>query len=120
MRVKTILVSLITLCFLSCKDLIEVEDISAESVTVLAPMDNVTLNENIVTFSWEPLEYAETYQLQIVAPSFESPAQIVQDTIVLNNSFSGSFSANNYQWRIKALNFAYETQYTTQNLTIEE
>ncbi|MEO1030041.1 MAG: hypothetical protein AAFX55_01490 [Bacteroidota bacterium] len=104
---------------LGCEELIEVEDISNEAVIVLAPVDNTTLTDNSVGFSWSPLDFAESYQLQVASPNFENAQVIVEDTIVSTTSFTKTLEAGTYQWRIKAINFAYETPFTTQSLNIE-
>jgi hypothetical protein len=97
-----------------------VEDISNELVVVLAPTDNANLDINTVTFSWEPLEFADDYHFQIAFPNFDSAEQIVEDTTTVSTSFTKTLSSNSYQWRVKAKNFGYETLYTTQNLNIED
>jgi len=112
------LLTLITV--LGCEQLIEVEDISNETVSILGPANNLIIDTSSVNFSWESLEFAELYQLQIAMPSFDTPQNIVEDTIIYTTSFIKTLSANTYQWRIKAKNFGYETPYTTQNITIED
>lgn len=111
---------LIFFSLMSCEQLIEVEDISNETVSVLAPSNNAALDTTVVSFSWEPLESAESYHLQIALPNFENTQMIVEDTLISSTNYTKSLEAGTYQWRIKALNFGYQTQYTTQNLTIEE
>lgn len=117
---KKILFGLLLLSFSNCEDIIAVEDISEETIMVLAPSNNISIGNGEVNFSWQPIEYAVSYHLQIVTPNFEVSQQIVEDTIISTSSFSKVLEANEYQWRIKAINFAYETQFTTQNLTIED
>lgn len=119
MRSKFILLLTVLSC-MSCEELIEVEDISMERVTILAPANDLSLTEGEVNFSWDPLENAETYQLQIATPNFDMPAQILEDTIISTHSFTKALTANTYQWRVKALNFGYQTGYSTQNLSIED
>lgn len=114
-----ILCCIILFCY-SCDDIIEVEDISQDRVQVLAPTDNVTLNTTNVIFSWQALNDAEQYQLQIATPNFEEAAQIVEDTIVTNTAYTRTLEANNYQWRITALNSAFASQTETITFTIED
>lgn len=114
-------VTLLLLIFIfSCEQLIEVEDISNDTLTVLAPADNIITDITIINFSWEVLDYAETYHLQIARPNFDMTQEIVVDTLISSTNFPKSLLSGNYQWRIKAKNFGYETPYTTQNLTIED
>lgn len=117
--IKKIIILFFVICCCSCEQLIEVEDISNEAVTILAPANNIALDTTSVNFSWQALEFAEDYHLQVAKPNFDTAQEIVLDTIVGSTSFSKTLLSNTYQWRIKAKNFGYETQYTTQNLTIE-
>ena len=116
---KTFTLLLLIFIF-NCEELIEVENISNENVNILAPTDNITLNSTTVSFSWQAIEFAEEYHLQIALPNFDVPQEIIEDTIISTTNFVKSLSSNTYQWRIKAKNFGYQTQYTTQNLTIED
>lgn len=104
----------------SCSEVIEVKDISNDLVVILAPVNNSVLQTSTVNFSWEALDFAETYKLQIAKPDFETAQTIVEDTIVSVTEFSKTLEASSYQWRIKAINSAYETAYSTQNLSIED
>lgn len=116
---KKIISLILLVCCMSCEEIIEVEDISNELLTILAPIDNSTLDTVTINFSWQDLEFAEDYHLQIAKPNFDAAQEIVLDTIVVSSSFTETLLSNTYQWRVKANNFGYETQYTTQNLTIE-
>ena len=118
--IKKTLLFLLVICFHNCEQLIEVEDISNETLTILAPSDNITVDTTTINFSWQVLDYAETYHLQIAKPNFDVTQEIIEDTLISSTNFIKSLSSGNYQWRIKAKNFGYETQYTTQNLTIED
>lgn len=107
-------------CTVSCDDIIEVPNISNEQVTVLAPTDNSTLNSNNVTFTWEPLEDAESYHVQVATPNFENAIQIVKDSTLTGTHFSMILDYDSYEWRIRAENAGYATAYTQQGFTIEE
>jgi len=117
---KNVILLLLTLQFFSCEEIIEVEDISEENIIILAPSNNVTLSESAINFSWQPIAYADEYQLQIVTPNFEASEQIILDTIITASNHIKTLDGNDYQWRVKAINFAFETSYNTQTLTIEE
>ncbi len=105
---------------MGCEELIEVEDITNETVSILAPVNNSTLTDTTVNFSWQALEFAESYQLQIALPNFENAQAIVEDTTLTASNFTKTLELGIYQWRIKAINFAYETAFTTLNLNIED
>lgn len=118
--IKKIIVSVLLISLFNCEELIEIEDISNEAVIILAPSDNSTIDTATINFSWQAIEFAETYQLQIARSNFDAPEEIVEDTLINITNYTKTLSEGNYQWRIKAKNFGYETLYTTQNLTVED
>jgi hypothetical protein len=118
MRYLKLLLAIILL--VSCEEIIEVVDISDKSVVVLAPTDAAVLAITDINFSWEAVEDAEQYKLQIATPSFESANQIVLDTTITTTSFNQSLELGNYEWRVRAENSDYQTTYSTQSFTIEE
>jgi len=105
---------------ISCDDIVEVEDISNSTVTILAPTDNAELNQTTLMFSWESVEDAETYKLQIATPSFLEALQIVEDTTVTTQHFSKTLDYGTYEWRVRAENSSYHTAYTTHQFSIVE
>lgn len=117
---KNSLVFLLLLCLYNCEEIIAVEDISEETVAIMAPTNNATLANSSINFSWEPIEFATSYHLQIATPNFQTSQQIVEDTLITSSNFTKLLESNNYQWRVKAINFGYQTQFTTQNLTVED
>jgi hypothetical protein len=118
MRHLKLLLAIILLA--SCEEIIEVVDISDKSVVVLAPTDTATLTITDINFSWEDVEDAEQYKLQIATPSFESANQVVLDTTITTTSFNQALELGNYEWRVRAENSDYQTTYSTQSFTIEE
>lgn len=105
---------------ISCDDIIEVPDISNETVSVLAPTDGVILTSTSVTFNWNAIENAENYRLQIATPTFAEAQQIVTDSLTSDLSFTTILEVGSYQWRVRAENSDYQTVYTSQSFTIEE
>ncbi|MAB49221.1 MAG: hypothetical protein CMC05_11385 [Flavobacteriaceae bacterium] len=118
MRYLKLLLAVILL--VSCEEIIEVVDISNENVVVLAPTDTSTLTITDINFSWEAVEDAEQYKLQIATPNFESANQIVLDTTITTTNFNQDLELGNYEWRVRAENSDYQTAYSTQSFTIEE
>lgn len=102
----------------SCEEIIMEDDIANKQVVILAPVNNAMLNNTSATFSWEFVEGATQYQLQIAKPDFNNALQIVLDTIISDNTFTQQLNLGNYQWRVRALNSAYQTAYVTRNITI--
>lgn len=116
---KLIFIILFGVVILACDDIIEVEDISERTVTVLAPTDESILTITDVNFSWSDVEGSEQYRLQIATPDFETSTQIALDTTIVLTNFTKTLDLGNYEWRIRAENSDYQTAYTTQRFTIE-
>ncbi|HEX9601149.1 MAG TPA: fibronectin type III domain-containing protein [Mariniflexile sp.] len=115
---KKLLLLIITLCFFNCDDIIEVVDISEETVTVLAPMDGVLVEDANITFTWDAVEEAESYKIQIAKPSFEAAQQIAIDSLVTTTFFNTTLLSGSYEWRVRAENSGYETLFTSQKFTV--
>jgi len=115
-----VLLMMIAMLFLSCEELLTEEDITEETVVLTAPSDEAAFTETDIVLSWEPVEGADSYQLQIATPSFEAALQIVEDSVLAENHFPAHLDPNDYEWRVKALNSAYETEFSTQSFTINE
>ena len=112
--------TVLALFSIACEEVLVVEDISQDSVVVLAPTSNSILAEGSVTFSWSELLDAEQYRLQLATPTFENASQILLDSLITTTSFSKTLEFGNYEWRIRAENSEYQTAYTIQNFTVEE
>lgn len=112
------LIVILTAAFLSCEELINEDNISGETVILSAPSDGTALTQTDIVLSWEPLEGADEYQLQIARPSFGAPLQIVKDSVLTGNHVAVSLDPNSYAWRVKARNSAYETGFSTWSFTI--
>ena len=119
---KTITTILLLISILSCEEIINEQNITDNTINLLAPTENVVLKSGTtITFSWEVLNGATKYQLQIAEPNFSGANQIVSDTLLYKNSFViDSLSVSNFEWRVKALNSAYETGYTTNGFVVED
>lgn len=89
--------------FLACDDVFE-GDLSLEKLELLAPSDTLTTEINSLTFWWDILEDAQTYNLQIVTPSFTQIENLVMDTLIQTNRLTLSFSPGSYSWRVIARN----------------
>lgn len=102
---------------IGCKEIFFVEDISNEQVTILAPTNTAVVKSGNVTFSWQSVIEANSYQIQIATPTFANATQIVLDSTLQATTFSKEITTGSYQWRIKAINSGYETNYTTNTFT---
>lgn len=124
MRILVSFAILTLVIFSSCEDLLEVPDISQESVQLLAPSDSTTVVQANVNFTWSEVFEAEQYHVQVAAPNFENAAQIVVDTLIVVDSafvsprLSKELVDSNYEWRVKAQNSAYETEFSSNRFSV--
>ncbi|MBX2828085.1 MAG: hypothetical protein KTR22_07975, partial [Flavobacteriaceae bacterium] len=95
-----------SLLWLGCDDILE-EDISGDEVNIVAPSEGQTIEGNSVQFLWNTLDGAEDYTLQVYDGS-----TLVVDTTVVDIPYTQAMDAGTYEWRIKASNNAYDTQFT--------
>ena len=95
----------------SCNDFF-VKDISETIVVLTSPADNVVTTQLTHTFIWEEVQRSDYYRLQIAYPSFSAIQYYVVDTLTYNEQFLISLSPGAYQWRVKAINSASETDYS--------
>lgn len=102
----------------SCDEIIMEDDISDERIALVAPADGSQLTSTSITFSWEEVEGASSYRLQVARPNFESPEQIVLDTLVTSLHFSTQMNIGSYQWRVKAANSEFATAFAVRGLSI--
>jgi len=109
----------VTISFLlSNCEAIFLEDISNESVVLLAPSDNSEVTSGTIEFHWEQLNDTIEYKIQISAPSFSAASQIVLDSITTATSLSKELAAGEYEWRVKAFNSDYSTNYSANSFTV--
>lgn len=114
----------VVLNLISCEELLEVEDISAQEVLLLAPLDSTMVSTSTVSFTWHEVVDANRYLIQVAEPSFLEASQIVIDTLIIKDStylgprFSMTLPDSEYEWRVKGLNSDFETGYTTSSFIV--
>lgn len=102
-----IFLCLIFLSIISCDDILE-EDISNDTIQMITPIQGAIIEGNTVQFSWQNLNGADNYRIQVL----NSNQSYALDSLVSTNNFVYTLNPGSYQWRVKGENFAYETQYT--------
>jgi len=118
---KKTIALIIIISTLSCEEIINEQNITNDAIELIAPSENVLLktNEKII-FNWEALNGTTAYKLQIATPNFGNATQLLTDTLVQRADFSiESLPINTYEWRIKGVNSAYETVFTTSGFIVE-
>ena len=111
--------TLLTTIITSCDDIVEVENISNETVILVAPSNETIVTTESINFTWEAIGEAESYHLQIATPVFNNATQVVEDTIVHNLNFSKLLDQGEYQWRVRAKNSAYTTNYSINSFNVD-
>lgn len=97
------------LLFLSCDDILE-ENLTDDLVTPITPTTGSTIVNNLVHFSWQALDGADDYRLQLINPSQNNI--ILLDSLINETSFQYPLEPGAYEWRVRGENFAYETAYS--------
>lgn len=91
---------------ISCDDVFE-EDITDANVHIIAPLDNSTIESNVVTFRWNSISGAKKYRIQV----YSGNQSMVLDTLVGSTNFTFPIVGGFYDWRIRAENSAYQSSY---------
>lgn len=102
----------------SCDDVI-VRDISQSKVLVTSPKDSLVTANRAVTFWWDPMDGAKSYQVQIVQPDFDAITTVISDTTTRATKLVRTLPAGNYHWRVRGLNTSYKSQYVTRYLQVK-
>ncbi len=110
---------------LGCEDILEVPDISGQQVELLAPSQGSVVTDNNVNFNWNGVNDADSYLIQVATPDFENATQLVLDSVMaIDSTFVGTriskqLSNSAYEWRVKASNSGFETEFSTSGFTVD-
>jgi hypothetical protein len=97
---------LLLVTFNSCEDVLE-EDITNDIVQTIAPINNQVVTSNIVQFSWNSLDGADKYRVQVFSGNV-----VVRDSLVSQTNLNLPLSPGAYSWRVRGENFAYNSSYS--------
>lgn len=104
--------------FFAC-EAIFVENISEKTVILLAPKNTSEVVNGVIQFNWQEVLDATKYEVQIATPNFAIASQIVLDSIINNTIISKDLEVGEYQWRVKAFNSDFSTNYTTNSFSVK-
>ncbi len=94
-------------------------DISDENVNLISPGDGVQVPAATIRFDWQSLEDAEQYEIQIAKPDFQNTVQLIVNEIIDSiTQYEFELPVDSYEWRVKAINSGYETEYTTSKFEV--
>ena len=92
----------------SCSDIF-VPDISNEKVSLITPINGYNSSSKAISFYWNALPDAISYNIQVVSPSFDSIINIVIDSTVTSARLSAILDRGQYEWNVVAINDAYNS-----------
>ena len=111
-------ICLITFLFYGCEEILFEDDISESIININSPNEGAIFDTEFINFNWQMIDGVEGYQLQIATPTFLETQQIVLDTLLTINNFDFELLPNEYQWRVRGMNSAYTSNYTTSSFNI--
>ena len=117
---KKIIIGLgIIMWLIACEDIFE-GDFSDNPVRLLTPVDSTVTSDTTIRLSWEQVETATEYQLQIAQPRFDSLVRMVKDTITGSDGYqlSALKKGARYQWRVRAIGSNFVTPYSNARMFI--
>ncbi|MBR8534945.1 hypothetical protein KDU71_05180 [Carboxylicivirga sediminis] len=101
----------------ACEVFLE-EDIENDQVEILSPIDGTTTEIVTHTFWWDKIDGADKYRLQLVSPSFDASETVLTDTLVSGDKYEMTLYPGQFEWRIRAENSAYVTDWSYAVLNI--
>lgn len=115
---KKKLLFVVILLGLSNCEAIFVEDISNDTIVLLAPSNNSMVTAGTIQFNWQEMSDATEYEIQIATPNFMNASQIVLDSLTSSSVISKDLVIGEYEWRVKALNSDFSTQYSINSFSV--
>ena len=104
----------------SCEEILFEPELKDENIEIVAPQNKATLFSTNVNFSWQQINGASNYQIQIARPDFDNSANILVDEELEETDFDRVLEEGNYQWRVRALADIQKSPYTTASFSVSE
>ncbi len=120
MKKQLLYIAVLFFICIGCEEILFEEDLSDASLVLIAPADGSRVENTSVNFSWDAVDQATGYRLQIARPNFENASQIVEDTTVTATTFNTTLLNNAYEWRVRAQNSNNATAYTQASFSVIE
>jgi hypothetical protein len=95
------------------------DDLTTQQVQLLAPANSVFTADTSITLSWEILEAAESYSLQLLKNGGLIHSETALTTTVYNVASSLTAEDAQYTWKVKAVNSNGESAFSSRNFTID-
>lgn len=84
-----------------------------------SPSEGITLDSGAVVFIWEPLRDAESYEFQLVTPTFEGITSIISDQEIESDRVTVNLNPGSYQWSLRAVAGNKKTTAVVRSLTVQ-
>lgn len=98
--------------------IISTEDLTKQTVNLIAPGDERNVNSDNVTFSWSPISFAEQYEIRIYADVWDG--ELAVDPIITTKSeILQELPESNIVWGVKAINSFSESTFTKSEITVD-
>lgn len=102
----------------SCDDFF-VEDISKLQIQLRTPSTGYQSVDKKISFRWEDVPNATNYKLEVVSPGFSHDHRLVFEKFLNSAMFDTILTTGEYEWRVKAMNSASETDFSFSSFTIQ-
>lgn len=89
--------------------------LSDQNITLITPEDNFETSDTMVTLSWDALDDANLYRIQIINTADNS--LFIEETTV-NQEITIEFVSGTYEWSVRAENDGENSPYSSRSLTI--
>lgn len=117
-KIRMILVISLGVIILGACSMFFEEDVEAEEIILLAPLDNAFTEVLSHTFWWATIPGTSSYRLQIVTPSFEHTELLLLDSLMEGDKFDFSLYPGEFEWRVRGENSAYNTKWSAASIVI--
>ncbi len=98
---------------------LNVKDISKSEILLLSPGNGAIIYKKNVFLCWEEVLGATMYHVQIVSPTFSQINKFLLDTTITNVKFTTPITKGKYEWRVKAKNSYYNSNYFKQAFAVD-
>ena len=116
----TTMIILVSGAILGCEEILFETDLSDEKVVLIDPEANAELTETNINFSWDRVEGATGYELQISTPDFEQNSAFAVDSLITDIAFQTNLPTGKHSWRVRAVSGNSRTPFAESAFTITE
>jgi hypothetical protein len=109
---------LMLVLFVACDEVFE-DSLDGKSVDILAPSDQVHINNNSIHFHWQELDEASHYRIQVAQPNFSLIEELLYDSATSSANIELALNPGVYQWRVRPENNSTYGDYVAHTLFVD-